>query len=227
MGRTLTRAFIRALSHETVVSKLSVIITKDLRTEIATLRSIIEKKDEKLSMLEKRINHLENEQDTLEQYTRRNSLRVSGLEELDYEDPAQVALCLFNSTMNMQSRDPVSINDIDRVHRVGKRSPGRARQLLVKFATYRARQRVFQSKRRLNPRLRGSGDAPWGVTPAGSADSSATGPRPNTPPRSTESQVVFINEDLTSSRASLLYQARQAKKGNTINDCWTSDGKTK
>ena len=25
--------------------------------------------------------------------------------------------------------------------------------------------------------------------------------------------------------ASLLYQAQQAKKGNTINDCWTSDGK--
>ena len=38
-----------------------------------------------------------------------NSLRVSGLEELDNEDPAKVALCLFNSTMNMQSRDPACI----------------------------------------------------------------------------------------------------------------------
>ena len=131
-----TRAFIRVLSHETVVSKLSVIITKDLRAEITTLRCIIEKKDEKISMLEKRINHLENEQDALEEYTRRNSLRVSGLEELDNEDPAKVALCLFNSTMNMQSSDPVSINDIDRVHRVGKRSPGKARPLLVKFIYY-------------------------------------------------------------------------------------------
>ena len=78
------RAFIKALSHESVLNKLS-IITKDLCAEIVNLRSVIEKEDETIVKLEKRVSQLENDQDTLEQYTRRNSLRVSGLQELENE----------------------------------------------------------------------------------------------------------------------------------------------
>ncbi|MPD06411.1 hypothetical protein E2C01_102225 [Portunus trituberculatus] len=37
-------------------------------------------------------------------------------------------------------------------------------------------------------------------------------------------QAVFINEDLTSSKAKLLWQARQAKRDSKINDCWSTNG---
>ena len=60
-----TRAFIKALSHGTVLKKLPV-ITKDLHTEIASLRQIIVKKDEKIAMLETKIYQLEKSQDALE-----------------------------------------------------------------------------------------------------------------------------------------------------------------
>ena len=101
-----TRAFIKALSHDTVLKKLSV-ITKDLHTEIASLRQIIVKKDEKTAMLETKIYQLEKSQDALEQYTRRNSLRVSGAEEKENEDATEVALQLFNYTMNLENTHPV------------------------------------------------------------------------------------------------------------------------
>lgn len=43
-----------------------------------------------------------------------------------------------------------NVHDIDRVHRVGKpNSSGKARQIIVKFATYRARQKVYKNRSRL------------------------------------------------------------------------------
>lgn len=36
-----------------------------------------------------------------------------------------------------------------------------------------------------------------------------------------ESKYIFINEDLTASRAKLFHSARQLKKTRKINDCWT------
>ena len=35
---------------------------------------------------------------------------------------------------------------------------------------------------------------------------------------------IFINEDLTKTRGSLLFEARKANKTNKIMDCWSSDG---
>ena len=35
---------------------------------------------------------------------------------------------------------------------------------------------------------------------------------------------IFINEDLTTLRSRLFFKARQLKKRNTIQDCWTFDG---
>ena len=49
---------------------------------------------------------------------------------------------------------PIVERDIDRVHRLGPRRAANSRPILVKFATYRARQLVFKQKAYLNPRRR-------------------------------------------------------------------------
>ena len=36
---------------------------------------------------------------------------------------------------------------------------------------------------------------------------------------------VFVNEDLTSTRAALAFQTRQLKKKGKVMDCWTAAGK--
>ena len=151
-------------------------------------------------MLETKIYQLEKSQDALEQYTRGNSLRVSGAEEKENEDATEVALQLFNSTMNLENTHPVRAEDIDRAHRVGKTVPGKQRPLLVKFATYRVRQRVFRAKRSLNPKFRNSENGPWGNSQRGASDVSTPGSTHdgiNATRTSSDRQIIFINEDLT------------------------------
>ena len=57
-------------------------------------------KDNEIQVLKYRINELENLSDCQEQYSRRNSLRISGISENDHEDIVQVSLDLFNDLFN-------------------------------------------------------------------------------------------------------------------------------
>lgn len=190
-------------------------------------------------------------------------------------------------------KPPISLADIDRLHRVGKPTHGKNRPVLVKFATYRARQAVYSYRMALGPPRKDgrprSPTHPWGIPatdiPDGSTTQSGeeTGPKrapkaasdasrasqeedrddgtdaeraspenraseegatpgPDGTPRDTRDRAratekitspaflfdaslrVFINEDLTRKRASLLYEARQAVHGKYITGCWSHDG---
>ena len=93
--------------------------------------------------------------------------------------------------------------------------------ILVKFATYRARQLVFKQKAYLNPRRRTELQAgAWGR-----GDTSSSDRQSSTTTEQGERQHVWINEDLTKSRAEMLWRARTAKKDRKIVDCWSSDGR--
>ena len=100
---------------------------------------------------------------------------------------------------------PITTEDVDRVHRVGRRtSPSgsanpatdesnhhrshASRQILIKFSSYRSRQRVILKRNS----LRGSS--------------------------------IFLNENLTRSRNTLFFKARQLKSKGYISDVWTHDG---
>ena len=240
------QALSKALDSDVIAKRLSSIITTEITAVIQKsnkevidameeknreMKSLIHRQNEELKKKDEEIKHLktgvlklENENDALEQYTRRNSLRISGLPdpEPNFEDPVQAVLTLFNKTLQLeQSESPILLTDIDRVHRVGPKSPGHARQMLVKFANYRARQRVFKAKKNLKHRSSGA-DKPRGCTD----------PTPGMTPQDSDSKYVqsaagrniFINEDLTKTRVGLLYQARTAKREKRINDCWTVDG---
>ena len=145
---------------------------------------------------EVRILQLEAKLDDLEQYGRRNSLRISGIEEdVEGEDlPTKVKNVL--TVLGLEN----SVQ-IDRLHRVGPRprrdrdrtQKHRSRLVLVKFANYTSRDAMIKTKTRssLKEKLPG----------------------------------VYINEDLTQPKAKLLYGARKLKKNKQIIDCWTVDGR--
>ena len=138
-----------------------------------------------------------------EQYSRRNSLRISGLEEDQSEDVPQKVLDLFNDKMKVSP--PVTPYHIHRIHRTGPEKTGVPRQVLVKFATYRVRDKVFRSKRNLK-------------------EETSHVPSPQTAPSSnyeTSKQKMFLNEDLTRARSNLLWRARLLKKDKVISDCWS------
>lgn len=88
-----------------------------------------------------RVSKLESALDESEQYSRRNSLRVSNIKEDSSENTDEIVLNIANE-LNVE----MSPNDIDRSHRVGKPSPTKTRDILVKFATYRARQRLYNNR---------------------------------------------------------------------------------
>ena len=112
-----------------------------LKGEVSELR-------EEVGELKATISSLETNQDHLEQYQRRNSLRISGIQETEKEDCAAIALDIANNVMKLYP--PLAITDIDRAHRTGKHALGRSRQILVKFATYRQRKRVMDARKKLD-----------------------------------------------------------------------------
>ena len=140
-----TEAFIKALHNEAVLSTLKEIFTLGLRKEISELKELVKAKETKIKELEKQVCNLELNCDALEQYSRRNSIRISGLKENEHENPVETALDLINNKMDID----MTTSALDRVHRIGKKKEGTTRPLLVKFATYRERYRVYKAKQRL------------------------------------------------------------------------------
>ena len=107
--------------------------------------------------------------DAVNQYSRRNSLKISGVDEFVGTPlpPTSVGTSTFTDSVfkpkkiPMMSREDtdayvlkmchdigvqMSINDIDRSHRSGKIGPSKSRDILVKFATYRASNRLYKAR---------------------------------------------------------------------------------
>ena len=203
------QAFVLALSNESVIKKLQNAVCGQLQQEVAVLRDLVKSKDDQIAELQDRVNKLEIKNDDHEQYSRRNSLRISGLEEGKNEDIVEKVVDLFNNTM--QVSPPVTQDQFDRVHRTGPLQTNSARQVLVKFATYRVRDRVFRSKRNLKSKRQ---------VPDAIEHHSV----PNQQQENSSKQNIFINEDLTKVRSNFLWHARRMKRNKQIQDCWSWDG---
>ena len=249
-------AFMVALEDKRGVNKLQGGMFQQLQKEIHHLTGNIQQKNERIAALEANQRILEKIRDALEQYSRRNTFRVSGLQELPNEDPVQLALAFCN--FRLEVSPPITVEELDRVHRVGK--VGSKCNLLIKFATYRSRNRVFAARSNLAPshRRRPLGE-PWRkpVEPQGSTSHDADDDddtdtqedqhreasdvgTPNNDKSNVDIPVdpdiayaiksfdnrtnIWINEDLTKTRATLLRKARMMKKNGGINDCWSVDG---
>lgn len=94
--------------------------------------------------LEIRISKLEQAVDDTEQYSRRNSVRISNLPETDSEDTDNLVL----KVADVLSID-LSPRDIDRSHRIGKPGKKTNRDIIVKFTSYRARERLMKNRKNL------------------------------------------------------------------------------
>ena len=180
-----------------MAKKLKELLVDELRHEVAELRTIIMAKDKQILDLTTKVQDLEDKADDLEQYSRRNSLRISGIPEREGEDVLQEMLRVVNSTL----LPPLTVEEIDRVHRVGPKLPDKSQQILIKLAMYRTRHRVFTASRGIK----------------------FTQPAPG-PSTTLTTHPVFVNDDLTKTRSHLLYECRKAKKNGKIKEAWSIDG---
>ena len=138
-----TQALVKALQNEAVQASLQQTIGREIRRELKEMKDLINEQNNKIRNLEKKIEEICEKNDDLEQYSRRNSLRIFGLDETEHENPSEVTLKLINSDLGIS----MDVTSIDRVHRVGKKVEGsKTRPIFIKFATYRDRAEVFRTR---------------------------------------------------------------------------------
>lgn len=125
-----------------VLIKLAV--TEAIDEKLAGLTAENDRLTRENTALKKRVSALEAAMDGSEQYSRRNSLRISGIPETVNEDTDKAVLHVAE-TMGVS----VSPSEIDRSHRLGKPSDRQTRDVLVKFTSYRARERLMKNRRNL------------------------------------------------------------------------------
>ena len=147
-------SFVKALSFalrdDQVRASLTDIVGESFRQEIAFLKAELKRKDGEIVVLQRGADTLVSRTDSLEQYTRRNSLRLTGLSETDNEDILKRTVDIMNNKMKVEP--PLSANDIDRVHRVGRRDASKPRSVIIKFTSYRARHIAMKHRNKKSVR---------------------------------------------------------------------------
>ena len=123
------KAFILALSDDRVARKLQDAICGQLTKEVCELRDIVKSRDVQVKELKTEIDEMKAILDDHEQYSRRNSLRISGVIEDANEDIVAVTLGFINKELGMAT--PIVERDIDRVIDSGRAGPPTRDQSLL------------------------------------------------------------------------------------------------
>lgn len=130
------------------VQNVIALMNADLE-EVKKVNVDLQQQNDKLT---RTVLNLQTQMDDIEQYSRRNCLRVAGIKEDASENTDTVILKLAGD-MGVN----LTLADIDRSHRVGRpgNPSGRPRHIIVKFTTYRARAAIYRNRRTMmaNPLL--------------------------------------------------------------------------
>ena len=115
-----------------------------INNQMKTMETDITNLKKENSSLKAKVVKLELAAENAEQNSRRNCVRVSGVGENTTEDTDAIVLelaCAVDAG--------VTLNEIDRSHRVGRPSAGKTRDIIVKFSTFRARQKLYTARTKL------------------------------------------------------------------------------
>ena len=150
--------------------------------------------------LHKKVNDLGRQINDLDQYHRRVNLEIVGIPENKEEKTEDIVLAVA------QRIDPsVKATDIDIAHRIGSPKSGegdrRPRQIIVRFTNRRARNAVYDGRKR----LKGTTSKDLGYS-------------------NTRNQI-YVNENLVSTTRELLGSVNEARKKTGFKFLWTYNGK--
>ena len=162
-------------------------LLRGLATTLTTrFAETLARKDAQIVDLQGRMGVLEERCDDLEQYSRRNTMRIRGVPETAGENTDAVVQELAARKLEVRVAD----HDVVRSHRVGRKTEDRQtpRDVIVRLTTHNMKATIMQSARKLK------------------------GTR------------IFINEDMTKTRATIAWEARNLKRDKKILDTWTRDG---
>lgn len=147
--------------------------------------------------LKKTVIELEQKVDDMEQYSRGNCVEINGIPEKENESVLELVKKLGTS-LNF----PINDEMVDTCHRVGQKTPGRTRGIIVKFTRRTVKEEILRQrriKRNLNTK------------DIGFTDSNA--------------EVIYMNESLTPHRRKIFNEARALKKEKGYTFLWVRNGK--
>ena len=157
--KAFTYSFLGTLGDDRVVDALKKIllqpmidIIKEKDEKIKSLTENVETLKTKVKALQSDVSRLTNGQDELEQYGRRNSIRIWTDEpEKQGEDTDSIVLDYAK-----KAGVTISSSDISRSHRVGRppipkqNNQKKPRPIIVKFTSYNTRQKVYESRKKVD-----------------------------------------------------------------------------
>ena len=138
-------------------------------------------------------------QDSLEQYTRKNSLEIHGVSESACTLTEKVVLKLTEA-LNVDI-NPNDINISHKLHRTG------IKPIIVKFQSHKAKARMYKERARLKH-----------IPVSDLYPDSTTATR-------VESGRIYLNENLTSYRWDILKRENQMRKDGLLTSACSMDGK--
>ena len=107
----------------------------------------INKKINKVSSLNEKLNGFTEQVDRQEQYSRQNYILIHGITEGNEENTNDLALKIFKEKLDIE----LTQRDLDRTHRISKndKRKNRPRPVIVKFIRYNNRKKIFSKKKQL------------------------------------------------------------------------------
>ena len=141
------------------VKRLENLLRKIIKEEVSKLTQHIEtlttenkNLKEDLTAVKKENLSLKNELNNLEQYTRRENVRIFGVEDNAWEDGKKSTVLALDILRNKMKID-IKEEDVEVAHRVGKFKSDRKRAIIVRFASRKTKEKVMTEKKK----LKGSG----------------------------------------------------------------------
>ncbi len=120
---------------ELMMTEIETMVDLKVKDATESYRKDIRDIQSRNQQLQSEVRSLRSDVDNLEQYSRRNCIRISGIDEANDENVEHVV-------RNIAERLKVDITpaDMDRCHRVGRPYQNRPREIIVKLTNYRARK---------------------------------------------------------------------------------------
>lgn len=119
-------------------------LDEQVKEILTPLKKSVDDLETKLKASHTQYKDLEAKHDDLEQYTRRQNVRISGIAEQDGEDTDDLIINFAKNALKVDL-DPAAI---DRSHRVGRKSPTKpTRDIIVRFVSYKTKTAFMKSRK--------------------------------------------------------------------------------
>ena len=125
------------------------LLTHLLPTLENQIQLIVQPLNDEINHLNEKLVEAELKTDDLEQYSRRHSLRISGIPESEKENTDHL-VCEF---LHRELEIDIDPTEIDRSHRLGEKRPSVNRPIAVRFVNYCLKEFIYSNRKYLRPGL--------------------------------------------------------------------------